>query len=239
VFDFEGQNWLTIEGGAGHRVQAALAGDQLQVVVDDNVVAVVDGYRGHEGAFVGIDTGAGLRSINELLAPGPTQGPGLDAASSAAAAPSTFAAQDDLLGAYLTQPSLHGTAGSDHLVGTSGADWLVGAAGDDHLLGGDGRDVLEGGPGSDRLEGGAGDDRYLFKSGDGGLGTTIHDGEGSNTAVLDGFSGASVQGIKSGQNLVVVVNNAPIFTFEDFVGHEQALAGVQVGDQFIATEEFT
>jgi Ca2+-binding RTX toxin-like protein len=179
-----------------------------------------------------------MRSLNDLLAPGTTQGPGLDAASSAAAAPSTFAAQDDLLGAYLTQPSLHGTAGSDHLVGTSGADWLVGAAGDDHLLGGDGRDVLEGGPGSDRLEGGAGDDRYLFKSGDAGFGT-IHDTEGSNVAVLDGFSGASVQGIKSGQNLVVVVNNAPIFTFEDFVGHEQALAGVQVGDQFIATEEFT
>ena len=53
VFDFEGQNWLTIEGGAGHRVQAALAGDQLHVVVDDNVVAVVDGYRGHEGAWAG------------------------------------------------------------------------------------------------------------------------------------------------------------------------------------------
>ncbi len=237
VFDFEGQNWLTIEGGAGHRVQAALAGDQLNVVVDDNVVAVVDGYRGHEGAFVGIDTGAGLRSINELLAPGATHGPALDAASSAAAAPSTFAAQDDLLGAYLTQPSLHGTAGGDQLVGTSGADWLVGAAGDDHLIGGDGRDVLEGGSGSDRLEGGAGDDRYLFKSGDGGFGTTIHDTEGSNTAVLDGFSGASVQGIKSGQNLVVVVNNAPIFTFEDFVGHEQAFAGVQNGDQFVATED--
>ena len=237
VFDLEGHNWLTIEGGAGHRVQTALAGDQLQVVVDDNVVAVVDGYRGHEGACVGIDTGAGLRSINELLAPRANQGPALDGASSAAAA-SPFAAHDDLLEAYLKQPSLHGTPGGDQLIGTSGADWLVGAAGDDHLLGGDGRDVLEGGQGSDRLEGGAGDDRYLFKSGDGGLGTIIHDSEGSNTAVLDGFSGASVQGIKSGQNLVVVVNNAPIFTFEDFVGHEQAFAGVQVGDQFIATEEF-
>ena len=144
------------------------------------------------------------------MAPGTTQrtcaGRGVERGSSTHP---TFAAQDDLLGAYLTQPSLHGTAGGDQLVGTSGADWLVGAAGDDHLLGGDGRDVLEGGSGNDRLEGGAGDDRYLFKSGDGGLGTTIHDTEGSNMAVLDGFSGASVQGIKSGQNLVVVVNNAP------------------------------
>jgi Ca2+-binding RTX toxin-like protein len=237
VFDFEGQNWLTIEGGAGHRVQAALAGDQLQVVVDDNVVAVVDGYRGHEGAFVGIDTGAGLRSISDLLAPGTPNGPALDAASSAPAA-STFAAPDDLLGAYLNQPSLMGTAGADHLVGTSGADWLVAAGGDDHLIGGDGRDVLQGGLGSDRLEGGAGDDHYLFKSGDGGFGTTIHDTEGSNVAVLDGFSGSQVQGIRMGNNLVVVANNSPIFTFEDFVGHEQAFAGVQVGDQFIATEEF-
>jgi hypothetical protein len=38
---------------------------------------------------------------------------------------------------------------------------------------------------------------------------------------------------------MVVANNAHIFTFEDFVGHEQAFAGVQIGDQFIATEEFT
>jgi Ca2+-binding RTX toxin-like protein len=115
----------------------------------------------------------------------------------------------------------------------------VGAGGNDHLIGGDGRDVLEGGPGSDRLEGGAGDDRYLFKSGDGGLGTTIHDSEGANVAVLDGFAGGKVNGVVMGKNLVVIANNAPIFTFEDFVGHEQALAGVQVGDQFIATEEFT
>jgi Ca2+-binding RTX toxin-like protein len=122
-------------------------------------------------------------------------------------------------------------------MGTSGADWLVGNAGDDHLIGGDGRDVLEGGLGTDRLEGGAGDDRYLFKPGDGGLGTTIHDTEGSNTAVLDGVSGASVQGIKTGQNLVLVVNNSPIFTFEDYFSHEQAFAGVQTDDQFIAAQD--
>jgi hypothetical protein len=156
----------------------------------------------------------------------------------APAAASLFEAHHDLLDAYLKQPSLMGTAGADHLVGTSGADWLVGAAGDDHLIGSGGHDILQGGSGNDRLEGGAGDDHYLFRPGDGGLGTTIHDGEGVNTAVLDGFSGAHVQGVKNGQNLVVVVNNSPIFTFEDFVGHEQAFAGVQVGDQFIATEEF-
>ena len=69
VFDFEGQNWLTIEGGAGHRVQAALAGDQLNVVVDDNVVAVVDGYRGHEGAWAGVDSGEGWCRSVQLIVP--------------------------------------------------------------------------------------------------------------------------------------------------------------------------
>jgi Ca2+-binding RTX toxin-like protein len=233
VFDFEGQNWLTIEGGAGHRVQAALAGDQLNIVVDDNVVAVVDGYRGHEGAWAGVDSGGGVVPFSQLIVANTANG----LASSSLATPAS-AAPTDLLADYLAKPSLIGTAGGDHLVGTSGADWLVGGAGDDHLSGSGGRDILEGGSGNDRLEGGAGDDRYLFRSGDGGPGTIIHDTDGANTAVLDGFSGASVQGVKSGQNLVVVVNNSPIFTFEDFVGHEQAFAGVQVGDHFIPTEEF-
>jgi hypothetical protein len=86
------------------------------------------------------------------------------------------------------------------------------------------------------LEGGAGNDRYLFKAGESGF-STIHDTQGSNVAVLEGFGGASVKGIVSGQNMVVVVNNSPIFTFEDFVGHEQAFAGVQLEDQFIASQD--
>ena len=49
---------------------------------------------------------------------------------------------------------------------------------------------------------------------------------------------ASLKGIVAGKNLMVVANNSHIFTFEDFVGHEQAFAGVQIGDQFIPTEEF-
>jgi Ca2+-binding RTX toxin-like protein len=236
VFDHEGANRITIEGGGGHAVQTAVAGDELYVVVGNNPIGVVDGFLGNEGAIAGIDTGAGLQAVDDLMAPNASHGPALGGVPSAP--DPALQEHDDLLGAYLTQPSLHLTAGADHLRGTSGADWLVGNAGNNHLIGDDGRDVLEGGQGSDRLEGGAGDDRYLFKSGDGGFGTTIHDSEGSNVAVLDGFSGAHVQGIRMGNNLVVVANNAPIFTFEDFVGHEQALAGVQVGDQFIATEEF-
>jgi Ca2+-binding RTX toxin-like protein len=234
VFDHEGRNWLTIEGGVGHHVETALAGDQLYVIVDENVAAVVDGYRGNEQAWIGIDTDAGLRTIDQLMA---ARGPALEGASTAAAA-STVDASDDLLGAYLSEPNLHGTAGDDHLVGTSGADWLVGGAGKDHLIGGAGDDILEGGPGDNLLEGGAGNDRYLFRPGDGGLNNIIHDAEGSNTAVLDGFAGAKLNGVVAGGNLIVVANSAPLFTFEDFVGHEQAFAGVQIGDQFIATEEF-
>jgi Ca2+-binding RTX toxin-like protein len=234
VFDLEGQNWLTIQGGAGHHVETTIVGDQLHVVVDDAVVAVVDGYRGHESALVGIDSGAGLRTIDELMAPGAEQGPSLVEAPPAAP---TLNADDDLLGAYLTEPSLHGTAGDDHLVGTSEADWLVGGAGKDHLIGQAGDDILQGGPGNDLLEGGAGTDRYLFQAGDGGFGTIIRDGDGANIAELDGFAGAPLKGVVAGQNLLVVANFAPLFTFEDFVGNEQAFAGVQIGDQFIATED--
>jgi hypothetical protein len=45
---------------------------------------------------------------------------------------------------------------------------------------------------------------------------------------LDGFAGASLRGVVAGKNLVVVADNAPIFTFEDYIGNEQAFAGVRV-----------
>jgi hypothetical protein len=56
-------------------------------------------------------------------------------------------------------------------------------------------------------------------------------------AELDGFAGAPLSGRLVGQDLVVIANYAPLFTFEDFVGNEQAFAGVQIGDQFIPTED--
>jgi Ca2+-binding RTX toxin-like protein len=231
VLDHAGHNQLIIEDGAGHLVETAVAGEQLYVIVDKNPVAVVDDYLGHEGAFDGIDTGDGVRSIDDLMATNAGAGPALGKPAG-----STLPAADDLLDPWLTRASLQGGNGADHLTGTSGADWLAGNASDDHLIGGAGRDVLEGGAGSDVLEGGAHADRYLFKAGDAGW-DVIRDSEGSNMAVLDGFSGARLHGVVAGQNLVLVANNAPIFTFENFVGHEQAFAGVQVGDQFIPTED--
>ena len=101
----------------------------------------------------------------------------------------------------------------------------------------DGHDVLEGGAGNDRLEGGAGDDRYLLKSDDAGW-DIIHDTGGSNLVELDGFAGAQLNAVVTGgKNLVVVADNAPLFTFEDFVGNEQAFAGIQVGDEVLTAED--
>jgi hypothetical protein len=69
------------------------------------------------------------------------------------------------------------------------------------------------------------------------LSTIIRDGEGANLAELDGFAGAPLNAAVVGKNRVVIANFAPLFTFEDFVGNEQAFAGVQIGDQFIPTED--
>ena len=132
---------------------------------------------------------------------------------------------------------LSGGGSDDELYGGAGNDILDGGAGSDLLYGGGGNDILQGGSGNDLLEGGAGDDRYLFEAGDGGLSTIIRDGEGSNVAELDGFAGVPLDAKVVGQNLVVIANYAPLFTFEDFVGNEQAFAGVQSGDQFIPTED--
>ena len=237
VFDHEGQNRLTIENGAGHQVQTAVVGGKLYVIVDNAPVAIVDDYVGNEDAFVGIDTGAGLKTIDELMAPGADHGPSLAETSSAAGQVTDTAAPDaDLLGGYLSGPSLRGTSGADHLIGTSGSDWLQGDAGADHLVGGAGNDVLEGGAGSDLLEGGAGDDRYLLKP-EGAGWDIIRDSEGSNLVELQGFAGLRLNGRVIGEDLVVMADSAPIFTFESFVGNEQAFAGIQVGDEVLTPED--
>ena len=96
--------------------------------------------------------------------------------------------------------------------------------------------MLEGGGGSDLLQGGAGDDRYLFRSGESGL-DTIRDAEGSNIAELDGFTGARLEGVVVGRDLIVVADYAPIFKVENYVGNEASFAGVQVDDTLVPTEE--
>ena len=231
VFDHEGSNHIVLEGFTNQKVQAAVVDGDLHLVVDANPVAIVSGYVGHEGSFAGVDLGAGIVAVEDLLARGaaaPQQ--------EAAALESESEPPEDLLSAWLSQPSLSGTHTADQLFGTGGADWLQGLAGNDHLQGGAGADVLEGGAGSDLLQGGAGDDRYLFRSGEAGL-DTIRDAEGSNIAELDGFTGARLEGVVVGHDLIVVADYAPIFKVENYVGNEASFAGVQVDDSFVSTEE--
>jgi Ca2+-binding RTX toxin-like protein len=235
AFDHEGVNQIRLEGFAGGSVQTAMVGDDLYLSVDNGVVGVLEGYRGHEDAFAGIDLGQGIVPLADLLAPGADTGP---AAASDAGATTTAAppAADDLLGGYLTSASLEGGAGADWLLGTGEADWLSGRDGDDHLQGGAGNDVLEGGAGSDLLEGGAGADRYLFRLDDPGL-DTIRDAEGSNVAELKGVAGARLEGAVVGNDLYVVADHALAFKVENFVGHEDAFAGVKTDDGFVPTDD--
>jgi Ca2+-binding RTX toxin-like protein len=234
VFDHEGANRLVIDGFSGQQLQAALVGDDLYLAVDHNPVAVVSDYRGQEDAWLGVDTGKGVVSFADLMLK--TTGSGAQPSSTAASASAPSDTSHDVLSGYLTNPSLVGSAGADHLVGTSGPDWLSGGAGDDHLKGGDGPDVLDGGAGADLLEGGAGDDHYLFKSGEWGL-DTIRDAAGSNVAELHGFAGARLEGKVVGNDLYVVVDHAPLFTVENYVGHEDAFAGVDVDGTFVPAHD--
>jgi Ca2+-binding RTX toxin-like protein len=233
IFDHEGSNQLSLEGFAGGTVQTALVGDDLYLIVDHNPAAVVSGYRGHEDAWAGLDTGQGLVPFADLMAQNAGSGPPL---ASTAPATAAVAAPGDVLSAYLTSPSHLGGAGADQLSGSSGADWLSGLAGDDHLQGGAGQDVLDGGAGADLLEGGAGDDRYLFKSGEWGL-DTIRDAEGSNLAELHGFAGARLEGRVVGNDLYVVVDHAPLFKVANFVGHEASFAGVEIDGELVTTDD--
>jgi Ca2+-binding RTX toxin-like protein len=231
VFDHEGSNHIFLEGVTNQTVKAAIAGGDLYIVVDANPVAIVSGYVGNEASFAGVDLGAGIVAVEDLLGAGAGEGQQESALLEPEPEP-----QGDLLASYLSQPTLSGTAGADQLSGTAGADWLQGGAGNDVLQGGDGADVLEGGAGSDLLQGGAGDDRYLFRSGESGL-DIIRDAEGSNTAELIGFTGARLEGVVVGHDLVVVADYAPIFKVENYVGNEASFAGVQVDESFVSTEE--
>jgi Ca2+-binding RTX toxin-like protein len=241
VFDHEGTNHIVLEGVTDQTIKAAIVGDDLYLVADGNPVAVVRGYVGHEDSFAGVDLGAGILGVSDLL--GTSAGEtGQEIADLVSEPGASALPPDDLLASYLpqpsylSQPSLMGADGTDTLFGTSGADWLSGRGGNDDLQGGAGSDVLEGGAGSDLLQGGAGDDRYLFRSGEAGL-DTLRDAEGSNVAELNGFTGARLEGVVVGQDLIVVADYAPVFKVENYVGNEASFAGVQVDDTFVATED--
>jgi len=241
VFDHEGSNHIALEGVAGETVEAAVVGDDLYLIADKNTVAVVRDYVGHEDNFAGVDLGSGIVGVEDLL--GTRGGQAEPEIADLASEPlETAPSPGDLLSSYLSEPSyasepsLIGGESADYLLGTGGADWLSGRAGGDDLQGGAGSDVLEGGGGSDLLQGGGGDDRYLFRSGDSGL-DTIRDAEGSNVAELHGFTGARLEGVVVGQDLIVVADYAPVFKVENYVGNEASFAGVEVDNTLVSTEE--
>ncbi len=109
---------------------------------------------------------------------------------------------DDLLFGDAGNDYLSGGDGNDYLSGGDGNDYLSGALGDDELWGGLGNDYLLGNSGNDTLYGVSGDDKLY-----GGLGDDYLDGyalsgveydiltggDGADTFVLGGFSGAYYQ----------------------------------------------
>ena len=68
VFDHEGSNHVVLEGYTGQKIQAAVLDGDLHIVADANPVAIVSDYVGHEASFAGIDFGAGIVAVEDLLA---------------------------------------------------------------------------------------------------------------------------------------------------------------------------
>jgi cysteinyl-tRNA synthetase len=62
----------------------------------------------------------------------------------------------------VSNDTLTGTSGDNHVYGLAGNDTLLGGAGNDWLFGGVGIDRLDGGPGNDQLTGGGGADVFHF-----------------------------------------------------------------------------
>lgn len=209
IFDHEGINQVAFEGAAGRTVQAVMVDADLHIVVEDDAVAVIRDY--DSGHFEGLDQLLVQQSGNpSVLAAAASEGP--DA---------------DLLETYLTQPTVTGSSGADTLLGTSSSDWLSGL---------DGNDTLNGGAGEDVLEGGAGHDRYLFRSDESGV-DTIRDADGLNLAELHGFTGAELEGVMVGQDLIVQAHQAPVFKVENYAGNEQSFLGLQNGSEFVTVED--
>ena len=113
---------------------------------------------------------------------------------------------------------IHAGGGEDAVYGGGGADWIDG---------GDGDDWLDGGAGADTVYGGAGDDVFVF-----GLhedGDLIFDHEGRNTLRIAGADAADLRVDLAGNDLVVRHDGAVVATIDDYAGHEDSFAGIDLG----------
>jgi Ca2+-binding RTX toxin-like protein len=124
--------------------------------------------------------------------------------------------------------TLEGDADID-IVGGDGDNVLRGNAGDNRIWGYDGDDTLAGGDGTDLLYGGAGDDRYLVGLNDSGI-DTIFDTEGANLLVLEDVADQAVGLELVGDDLHVFVGDEAVAVWSDYVGNEDALAGIDWGE---------
>ena len=123
---------------------------------------------------------------------------------------------------------IHAGAGDDKVVGGAGRDVLLGGEGDDEIRGGDGDDVIEGGAGEDMLFGEAGDDVYVAGLNDMAI-DTVFDHEGANQVKLEGVSDQTVGASLLGDDLFVTVDDTPVIKVSDYVGHEDAIEGIDFG----------
>ena len=123
---------------------------------------------------------------------------------------------------------IHAGAGDDRIVGGAGRDVLLGDEGDDEIRGGDGDDVIEGGLGEDRLFGEAGDDTYVIGLNDSAI-DTVFDHEGANQLKLEGVSDQTVGASLLGDDLFVTVDDTPVAKVSEYVGHEDAIEGIDFG----------
>ena len=144
---------------------------------------------------------------------------------------------DNLLHAGAGNDVLAGGAGDDRLIGGEGFDDLSGDAGDDILDGGEHDDVLRGGAGDDHLIGGsgkdelfggAGNDDYSFGLNDVAI-DSVFDHEGANRLVLEGVTDETIEVSILGDDLYVTADRTPIAMVNDYVGHEDTIAGIDFG----------
>ncbi len=113
-----------------------------------------------------------------------------------------------------------GTEGDDHLVGTSGNDIICGLGGDDTIDGLAGRDVIRGGTGNDKISGGEGGDYIRGEFGD----DTIWGDSGEDLL----FGGLGADEIFGGTGADIILGDDGYDVMSGIAGRE-----VLFGEEFI------
>ncbi len=151
--------------------------------------------------------------------------------------PSGFAGKTQQVAKGIENVNLEGTAdldifadsGDNRLSGNLGDNRIFGDLGNDQLLGeaGDGY-LLEGGLGEDMLYGDAGDDLFLIGLSDSAV-DTVFDHEGANRVKIEGVTDQKVEASILDDDLYLTVDETPVAKVESYVGHEDAIEGIDFG----------